>query len=72
MMELKVIAIEEDKSSEIYNSPDCQLLLKVYEEYFPKIGFNMPWVGYFILKEKKIVQGRAYIDTLQIAKAFQP
>src|SRR4030095_11095613 len=55
MMELRVILIGEDKSSEIYNSPDCQQILNVYEEYYPKIGFNLPWVGYFILKENKIV-----------------
>lgn len=30
------------------------------------------WIQVFILKDQKIVQGRAYIDTLQIAKAFQP
>ena len=30
------------------------------------------WIQVFVLKDKKIVQGRAYIDTLQIAKACQP
>jgi len=54
-MELKVIALGEDKNSEIFNSPDCQQLLNIYETYYPKIGFNLPWVGYFILKENKIV-----------------
>ena len=54
-MELKVIVVGENKGDEIYSSPDCQQLLDIYETYYPKIGFNLPWVGYFILKENKIV-----------------
>ena len=54
-MELKVIALGEDKNNEIFNSPDTQQILSIYETYYPKIGFNLPWVGYFILRENKIV-----------------
>jgi ketosteroid isomerase-like protein len=35
-------------------------------------SYTTHWIQVFVLKDKKIVQGRAYIDTLQIAKAFQP
>lgn len=35
-------------------------------------SYNTHWIQVFILKDQKIVEGRAYIDTLQIAKAFQP
>lgn len=35
-------------------------------------SYTTHWMQLFILKDQKIVRGRAYIDTLQIAKAFQP
>ena len=35
-------------------------------------SYTTHWIQVFVLKDKKVVQGRAYIDTLQIAKAFQP
>jgi len=35
-------------------------------------SYTTNWVQVFVLKDKKIVQGRAYIDTLKIAKACQP
>jgi len=35
-------------------------------------SYTTHWIQVFVLKDKKIVRGRAYIDTLQIAKAFQP
>ena len=54
-MELKMIGLNIDKSQEIFNSEDCQLLLKIYDEYYLKIGYHVPWVGYFIIKENKIV-----------------
>ena len=35
-------------------------------------SYSTHWIQVFVLKDQKIVQGRAYIDTLHIAKAFQP
>jgi len=35
-------------------------------------SYTTHWIQLFRLKDKKIVEGRAYIDTLQIARAFQP
>ena len=34
-------------------------------------SYTTHWIQVFVLKDTKIVKGRAYIDTLQIAKAFQ-
>ena len=49
-MELKPISTQEDASKEIFNSPDCQSLLEAYKNYYPVIGYNPPWIGYFIFK----------------------
>jgi [ribosomal protein S5]-alanine N-acetyltransferase len=54
-MQLKPIALNINKSEEIYGSEDCQMLLKMYEEYYPKIGYHLPWIGYFVIKENQIV-----------------
>ena len=54
-MELKIIELIADFQKEIYSSDNCQLLLKTYDEYYQKIGYNLPWVGYFVIRENKIV-----------------
>lgn len=54
-MKLITIQVNEDKSKTIFSSKDCQDLLEAYENYYPIIGFNLPWVGYFIYKDGKIV-----------------
>ncbi|MBK9732333.1 MAG: GNAT family N-acetyltransferase [Chitinophagaceae bacterium] len=54
-MELKIINLHENKNDKIFGSEDCQALLSMYEDYYPKIGFNVPWVGYFIIRENRIV-----------------
>lgn len=54
-MELILIGFNVDKSIEMYSSENCQMILNTYDEYYQKIGYNLPWVGYFIIKENKIV-----------------
>lgn len=54
-MELKIININEDKTNKIYSSTDCQQLIASMEEYYPKIGFIKPWVGYFVFKNNQVV-----------------
>ena len=54
-MELKAIGLNVDKSKQIYSSDDCQMLLKSYDEYYQIIGYNLPWVGYFVIKENQVV-----------------
>jgi RimJ/RimL family protein N-acetyltransferase len=54
-MELRIINIQEDTTKEIYASEECRQLISIYEGYYPKIGFHVPWVGYFVMRENKIV-----------------
>ena len=54
-MKLIAIQINEDKSKAIFSTKDCQDVLEAYENYYPIIGFHLPWVGYFIFKDDKIV-----------------
>ena len=60
-MELKIININEDRTNEIYSSTDCQQVITSMEEYYPKIGFNKPWVGYFVFKNNQVVGTGGFI-----------
>ncbi len=54
-MKLIPIDLKADTSIEKFASDDCQTLIKIYEEYYPKIGFNLPWIGYFVERNGQIV-----------------
>ncbi len=54
-MELKTIELNVDQSKEIYASTNCQQLINSMNNYYPKIGFNKPWVGYFAFKDNQVV-----------------
>jgi RimJ/RimL family protein N-acetyltransferase len=54
-MELRVIELNTDKSANLYASDDCQTLLNSYDDYYKIIGFNPPWIGYFIIRDHTIV-----------------
>lgn len=54
-MNLRPISLNENKSNLAYASTDCQLLLSMYDDFYPKIGFKIPWVGYFVVRQNQIV-----------------
>lgn len=60
-MDIRPITLQENKSNKEYSSPDCQYLLRMYDEFYPKIGFNLPWVGYFVVREDKIVGSCGFV-----------
>lgn len=67
-MKLRVIERHEDKTKEIFNTTDCQQLLNVYDDFYPKIGFNLPWVGYFVIREERIVGCGGFVGQPQDGK----
>lgn len=60
-MNLRPIELHEDRSKEEYASPDCQQLISMYEAYYPITGFNLPWVGYFVVRQDKIVGSCGFV-----------
>jgi len=55
MLTLHTITLEEDqKLSEFSNAVKFDLF-STYASYYEKIGFNPPWVGYFIIQENQVV-----------------
>lgn len=77
-MQLKPISIQEDKTKPEYASPECQQLLSMYEQFYPTIGFHLPWVGYFIISDNTIVGSCGFVGQPQHGKVemaywtFQP
>ena len=54
-MELRILQQNEDKTDNLFESADCQTLLQMYEDYYPKIGFNLPWVAYLVVRQNQVV-----------------
>jgi [ribosomal protein S5]-alanine N-acetyltransferase len=60
-MNLRPITLNEDKANEMYASPDCQQLLNMYDDFYSKIGFNIPWIGYYVVRQDKIVGSCGFV-----------
>lgn len=54
-MQLKAIELNTDKVKDMYNSDQCQMLLKIYDDYYQEIGYHLPWIGYFVIRDNQIV-----------------
>ena len=67
-MDLIPITLNEDKTNNAYASADCQQLLSMYDEYYPKIGFNVPWIAYFVVRQDQIVGSCSFIGKPQDGK----
>jgi len=52
---LEIITEKADSRLPQFASEECQQLISIYEHYYPKIGFKIPWVGYFIVQENEVV-----------------
>lgn len=54
-MHLRVLHPNEDKTDPLFQSEDCQSVLDIYADYYPQIGFNLPWVAYLIIRDNMVV-----------------
>ncbi len=54
-MRFEPIHIDEDKSKTIYANADCQGIFKSYPAYYYKVGYNPPWIGYFVIRDEVVV-----------------
>ncbi|MDW8848969.1 GNAT family N-acetyltransferase [Flavobacterium sp. MMLR14_040] len=54
-LKLKPIELTLDGTNEIYRSDNAQMLIQGYEEFYKQIGYNIPWIGYFVVRKNQIV-----------------
>ncbi len=57
---LEPIRKDLDRTKKIYSSPDCQDLLKMWDDFYPRVGYHFPWIGYFIVMGNQIVGSCAF------------
>ncbi len=50
-MKFLAIDIDESKNSTFLNNPVCESFLHVYPEFYKKVGFVKPWIGYFVAND---------------------
>lgn len=46
-MILLPIDIDESKNARFRENPECIPVLNVYPDYYQRVGYNKPWIGYF-------------------------
>jgi RimJ/RimL family protein N-acetyltransferase len=46
-MTLFPIDIDVSLNSKFTNNPECEGILSVYPDYYNRVGYNKPWIGYF-------------------------
>jgi [ribosomal protein S5]-alanine N-acetyltransferase len=71
-IELRPIELTLDRKKEMYSSENSQLLIRSYEEYYKEIGYIIPWIGYFVVRDNQIVgscgfKGQPKDDKVEIA-----
>jgi ribosomal-protein-alanine N-acetyltransferase len=54
-MTFEPLLIDEDKTKEIYATPDCQQLFESYPAYYFKMGYHPPWIGYLVIRDGRVV-----------------
>ena len=50
-MYLQPIPENGESADPALNTPECIDILNIYKSYYPKIGFELPWIGYFIIHD---------------------
>jgi [ribosomal protein S5]-alanine N-acetyltransferase len=58
-MILLQIDIDETKNNKFIGKPECLPVLKVYPDYYRKVGFNKPWIQYFASSDGEEIVGAA-------------
>src|SRR5688572_11836182 len=56
-MLLLPIDIDESKNINFLENPECIPILQVYPEFYKKVGYNKPWIGYFVSMDGQEIIG---------------
>jgi [ribosomal protein S5]-alanine N-acetyltransferase len=61
-MTLEPLHMDEDQSNPIYANSYCQELFKSYPDYYHKVGYNPPWIGYFVVRDGIVVGVAGFVE----------
>ncbi|HLL95596.1 MAG TPA: GNAT family protein [Spirosoma sp.] len=59
-MELLPVGATIEENKQFADHPDCQTSLPMTIEFFNRIGYTPPWIGYFARIDDKLVGGAAF------------
>ncbi len=54
--------IDEDPNNEIYANDFCKMIFESYPSYYYKMGYNPPWIGYFVMRDDTVVGVGGFIS----------
>lgn len=62
----------EERHLPAFASEQCQSLFDTYEGFYSRVGFEPPWIGYFILKRDEVAgccgfAGKPHKGTVEVA-----
>lgn len=72
-MTLIPIDIDPAKNTQFANNPDCAEILNMYPEYYNRVGYTVPWIGYFAINNNNEIigcggyKGKPRNDKIEIA-----
>ncbi len=64
-LQLQPILKNEDKSAPAYAAAACPQSLQMYDDFYPKNGYQEPWIGYFIVRQDTIVGSCGFVGQPQ-------
>jgi RimJ/RimL family protein N-acetyltransferase len=56
-MILLPVDLNETENEKFINNVECQSILEVYPDYYKKVGYNKPWIGYFVTLDGQEIIG---------------
>lgn len=56
-MILVPIDIDNSKNARFAAHPDCVEILNIYPGYYNKVGYHLPWIGYFVVNDNSEIVG---------------
>jgi hypothetical protein len=56
-MLLLPIDTDQTKNVRFKENPECVPILNVYPDFYQRVGYNKPWIGYFVTIDRDEIVG---------------
>jgi ribosomal-protein-alanine N-acetyltransferase len=72
-MKLLPIDVDDEQNAMFTANPECRVILDIYPDFYKKVGYNKPWIGYFaVVNTDEVVgcggfKGQPVDDKVEIA-----
>lgn len=62
-MNLKAFVLNQDKTQPLFNTPECQQLLEMYDKVYNEKTYSPPWIGYLIIENNQVLGTCGFAST---------